>query len=281
MKTKKTGFTLIELLVVIAIIALLLSILLPAVNKARELAKRMVCSNQLRQVGLAIPSYANNFADSLPWWGYTDEGTSTESEETHPYVAFRADKPEWKFPTGKLKPMRMGALFTGNYIAEPKIFYCPSNKDDLYKYESYIKYNGKVTKWGYLPQDYNTLDPGGVPHNQWTRIGYEYYPTDPKSETVVATKDPDVRVPKYICKKIDKLDPRIPYMGDILRRKEELSHNARNTYGMHDLFSDAHVVFVTAPSVYDSKAWDQFNPPPQIEWREFYYRIFKLVGEAQ
>jgi prepilin-type N-terminal cleavage/methylation domain-containing protein len=72
MKTKKAGFTLIELLVVIAVIALLLSILLPAINKARELAKRAICANQLRQVGLAIPVYAEAYDDSLPWWGYDD-----------------------------------------------------------------------------------------------------------------------------------------------------------------------------------------------------------------
>ncbi|RLG24246.1 hypothetical protein DRN85_07995 [Methanosarcinales archaeon] len=54
---KKNGFTLIELLVVIAIIALLLSILTPALNAVKERAKRILCSNRLKQWGIAIHAY--------------------------------------------------------------------------------------------------------------------------------------------------------------------------------------------------------------------------------
>jgi prepilin-type N-terminal cleavage/methylation domain-containing protein/prepilin-type processing-associated H-X9-DG protein len=117
---RRRGFTLIELLVVIAIIALLMALLLPAVQKVREAANRMICGNNLKQIGLSFHMYHND-QSFLPDAGSYDSGNPPTNRK------------DWGWAYQILPYIEQDHLFrnTNNTFVRRsviRIYYCPSRR---------------------------------------------------------------------------------------------------------------------------------------------------------
>ena len=117
----RKGFTLIELLVVIAIIAILMAILMPAMNRVKEQARRSTCLSNLRQLGLGWVMYADEHDDMLI---NGDTGEYSIHQDQTPWVL--ADWRSGMTEQQKIDAIRNGALWP--YVKELKLYKCPTVK---------------------------------------------------------------------------------------------------------------------------------------------------------
>jgi prepilin-type N-terminal cleavage/methylation domain-containing protein len=96
--SKKHGFTLVELLVVIAIIGVLVGMLLPAVQSAREASRRTSCGNGLKQAGIGMHSYADARAGLFPWANYRNNGGGSVNMGSSDHAAVLNFGTGWGWP---------------------------------------------------------------------------------------------------------------------------------------------------------------------------------------
>jgi len=168
-KHSEAGFTLIELLIVIAIIALLMAILIPALNKAKEHGKRAACLNNLRQLTLAWMMYAQANDDKVvngaaggnascqsccdsTILAAASAPTTGEHRNELPWVGAGWDLTNWRSPIPTSETQEVCAMQSGarwKYLKERNVYHCPTaNKGELITYETIDAMNGLTTYRG-------------------------------------------------------------------------------------------------------------------------------------
>ncbi|MDB5300292.1 MAG: xcpT 5 [Phycisphaerales bacterium] len=238
---RRRGFTLVELLVVIGIIALLISILLPALNRAMESAKGVKCLSNLRQLAIATVMYNN--------------------ENKGHYPSCATGQPDDWFVWQPGQDINLSALSKYLGRANPEMFRCPTDSELQSHANNYI-YSYSANWMIFEPRDYN---------NRPTFVAnFGRYPSGDMSRERPSLKNTDVRTPDHVIMLVDESSQTIDdncwapqhYFTDghnlLSNRHDKRSESATNANAGRGnaVFCDGHAEFMQRVDSTDKAFWD-------------------------
>jgi prepilin-type N-terminal cleavage/methylation domain-containing protein/prepilin-type processing-associated H-X9-DG protein len=237
---RKTGFTLVELLVVIGIIALLISILLPSLNRARETANRVKCASNLKQIATALALYANENKGLYPRTLASGDGSvvtaNTGAAETDP---FRGTAGNVVAPVGTNNVPAAMFLLLRSQDLSAEVFTCPSSNAEKDEYGGGNNTAQQRSNFTEVQKNLSFSYTNPYPSTSAVSNGYRLNSGVTPDLAIAADINPGAEAP----------DTQNVTQASSASQMKEANSNNHDGEGQNVMFGDGHVEFVPTPFV--------------------------------